>query len=139
MPLQNTFQVKEQTLTDTPLLVFDCELANGQVERWSTHQVTIGGNVYSARVLQNNLFTMQTASDQGLDAIPKISLTLANADSHFSQIEREVGFKGAKITARFLFFDLRAGAPATASTVLFRGIANPPEEIREATFRLSAI
>ena len=47
----NIFQIKEQALTDTPLLVFDCELANGQAERWSTHQVTIAGNVYSARVL----------------------------------------------------------------------------------------
>jgi hypothetical protein len=137
--VQNIFQVKEQTLTDTPLLVFDCLLANGQVERWSTHQVTVSGNLYSARVLQNNLFSIQTASDQGLDAIPKISLKLANADSHFSQIERSVGFKGAKITARFLFYDLRNDAPVTAGTVLFQGIANAPDEIREATFQLSAI
>lgn len=137
--MQTIFQVKEQALTDTPLLVLDCDLANGQVERWSTHQVTISGNAYSARVLHNNLFTMQTASDQGLDAIPKLSLTLANADSHFSQIERSVGFKGAKITAKFLFYDLRADAPVTGSTVLFQGIANPPEDMRESTFQLSAI
>ena len=139
MPFQNIFEAKEQSVTDTPLLVFDCELANGDVERWSTHQVTIEDKVYNGRVLQNNLFTMQTASDQGLDAIPKISLTLANADSHFSQIERTIGFKGAKVTTRFLFYDLRTGLSVTESTVLFPGIANPPEEIREATFRLSAI
>jgi hypothetical protein len=139
MPLQNNFQVKEQELTDTPLLVFDCLLADGQTERWSTHQVTIGGNVYSARVLGSTLFEMQTATDQGLDGIPKIALTLANADSHFSQIERETGFKGAKITASFLFYDLRADAPVTDGMVIFQGIANPADEIREATFRLSAI
>jgi hypothetical protein len=137
--VQNIFQVKEQALTDTPLLVFDCELANGQVERWSTHQVTISGNLYSARVLQNNLFSIQTASDQGLDAIPKISLKLANADSHFSQIERSTGFKGAKLTARFLFHDLRTDTPLTESVVLFQGISNPPEEIRESVFQFSAI
>ncbi len=137
--MQNIFQVKEQTLTDTPLLVFDCQLADGRMERWSTHEVTVSGNLYRARVLQNNLFTIQTASDQGLDAIPKISLQLANADSHFSQIERAVGFKGAKITARFLFYDLRAGTPVTDGTVLFQGIANPPDEIRESVFQLSAI
>src|SRR5690242_7135643 len=110
--MEDTFVLKEQALTDTPLLVFDCVLTNGNVERWSTHQATIDGTVYEARVLQNNVFEMQTASDQGLDAIPKISLTLANADSHFSQIERETGFKGARIRARFLFYDLRTDTPA---------------------------
>src|SRR6185295_12556092 len=60
-------------------------------------------------------------------------------DSHFSQIERSIGFKGAKITARFLFYDLRGDSAATDGIVLFQGIANPPEEIREATFQLSAI
>ena len=74
--MQNIFELKEQALTDTPLLVFDCELGDGQVERWSTHQVTVSGKLYSARVLQNNLFSIQTASDQGLDAIPKVSLKL---------------------------------------------------------------
>src|SRR5205814_2847199 len=64
---------------------------------------------------------------------------LANADSHFSQIERAVGFKGAKLTARVLFYDLRADAAVSDGTVLFQGIANPPEEVREATFQLSAI
>jgi Putative phage tail protein len=137
--VQNIFQLKEQALTDMPLLVFECELANGQVERWSTHEVTIGGNVYRARVLQNDLFSIQTASDQGLDAIPRISLKLANADSHFSQLERAVGFKGAKITARFLFYDLRADTAESDCPVLFQGIANSPDEIREATFQLSAI
>ncbi len=37
-----------------------------------------------------------------------ISVTLANADSHFSEIERETGFKGAQVTIRFLFYDLAA-------------------------------
>src|SRR5215470_5515442 len=130
---QTTYQVKELPLTDTPLLVFDCRLSNGQVERWSTHQVTVNGNLYSARVLQNNLFAMQMASNLGLDAIPKISVTLANADSHFSQIERNTGFKGSKITVSFLFYDLRADSAVTTPMVLFQGIANPPDEIREAT------
>ena len=133
------FEIKEQSITDAPLLMFDCELANARVERWCTHAVTVNGNAYNARVLQHNLFSIQTASDQGLDAIPKISITLANADSYFSQIEREVGFKGAKITVYFAFCDLRSGTAVSENTVLFRGVANPPEEIREATFRLSAI
>src|SRR5262245_5241896 len=114
--------LKEQTVAETPLLLFDVSLASGQVERWSTHQVTVDGQTYSARVLRHNLFEIQTASEHGIDALPKLSLTLANADSHFSQIEAAVGWKGAKVTATFLFYDLVANLPATESMVLFQGI-----------------
>src|SRR5215831_7627848 len=93
------FELKEQTVTDTPLLVFDCQLSNGQTEHWSTHTVAIGGATYSARVLRHNVFELQASSDQGVDGVPRISLVLANADSHFSQIERTTGWKGAKLTA----------------------------------------
>jgi hypothetical protein len=137
--MSTIFQVKEQTVTDTPLLLFDCQLAGGQVEHWSTYQVAVGGTTYAARVLRHNLFEIQTSSDQGVDAIPRVSLALANADSHFSQLERAGGFKGAFITARFLFFDLRQGVASTDISTLFLGIANAPDEITESTFRLSAI
>lgn len=137
--MANAFELKEQAVAETPLLLFDCELPGGTVERWSTHRVECDGATYEARVLRHNVFEMQAASDQGLDGIPRISLTLANADSHFSQIERTVGWKGAKLTARFVFFDLKAGAPASETVVIFSGTANPPEEITEATFRLAAV
>lgn len=136
--MQTIYQIKEQAVTDTPLLLFVCELPGGRVERWSTHRALVDGQTYEARVLRHNLFEIQTASDQGVDAIPKVSLALANADSHFSEVERSVGFKGAKITAQFLFYDLRAKAPASDCRVLFQGIANPPDEITESVFRLSA-
>ncbi len=136
--MQSIFTIKEQTVTETPLLLFDCELAGGQVDRWSTHRVNPEGTLYAARVLKHNLFEVQTASDHGIDAIPRVSVTLANADSHFSQIERAVGFKGARITVRFLFYDLRSDVAASEAVVLFRGVANPPEEITDATLRLTA-
>jgi hypothetical protein len=79
-----------------------------------------------------------TASDQGVDSIPRVTLTLTNADSHFSEIERSTGWKGAKITVRFAFLDLATGEATTEATTIFHGIANPPEEITEKTFRLSA-
>src|SRR5258708_6230056 len=137
--MSTIFQHKEQSATETPILLFDCELSNGQIERWSTHTVAVGGNSYQPRVLRHNLFEMQTASDLGVDAIPKASITLANADSHFSEIERSVGWKGASVTVRFLFFKLKQQAPETESLILFKGLANPPEEITESTFRLTAV
>src|ERR1017187_4633925 len=101
--MQSTSSLKEQAVTDTPLLVFDCVLSNGTTESWSTHKVTVGATTYAARVIQHSSFDIQTASDQGVDGSPKISMVLANADSHFSEIERATGWKGARLTVGFLF------------------------------------
>src|SRR5579864_1559803 len=115
------FQEKEQSATETPILLFDCSLSNGQTEHWSTHKVTVSGTTYAPRVLQYNIFQMQTSSDMGVDAIPKISVTLANADSHFSEIERQTGWKGASVTVTFLFYKLTTGLPDTETMVIFKG------------------
>lgn len=130
-------QYKEQEAPPTPLFLFDCLLSSGVTQRWSTHAVTVGGNAYGARLLQHNLFTLQASSNEGLDAAQKITVTLANADSHFSQIDRETGFKGAQVTIQFLFYDVAAGAAASEARVIFRGIGNPPDEITESAFRLT--
>src|SRR5713101_8722256 len=100
------FQTKEQSVIDTPLLLFECQLQGAAAELWSTHTVTVNSKTYVSRVLRHNVFEIQTASDQGVDAIPKISIVLANADSHFSELERTIGWKGAKLTVSFLFYDL---------------------------------
>jgi len=136
--MQTISELKEQAVTETPLIVFDCVLSNGQAEHWSTHAVTAGGTQYAARVLQHSAFDIQTASDQGVDGSPRISIVLANADSHFSEIERATGWKGAQLTVSFLFYDLRNNAPLTDSVVVFQGICNPPDQIKEATLRLTA-
>ena len=129
--------LKEQELLETPLLLFDCELPSGVVERWSTHAVQFAGRDYSPRVQRHNVFEIRAASDDGIDAAAKLSITLANADSHGSQIDRTVGWKGSKLTVWFLFFDLKQGAAVSETVALFRGVANPPEEITEETIRLS--
>jgi hypothetical protein len=134
----SNFELKEQEITETPLLVFDCTLADGRVERWSTHRATVDDVTYDARVLGHNVFEMQAGSEQGVDGIPRISIVLANADSHFSEIERAVGWKGARLKAGFLFYDLRRDEAASEVSWLFQGLCNPPDEIREATFRITA-
>src|SRR5271169_6577123 len=137
--MQAISDLKEQAVTDTPLMVFDCVLSNGQAEHWCTHSLTAGGNAYLARVIQHSAFDIQTASDQGIDGSPQISIVLANADSHFSEIERSVGWKGAKLTVGVLFYDLRNQLPLTDTTVVFQGICNPPDRCDETTFPISAI
>jgi hypothetical protein len=136
--MQTIFELKEQAVTDTPLLLFDCVLPDGQTEHWSTHAVSVGEIAYSARVLRHNVFELQASSDQGVDGVPRISLVLANADSHCSEIERATGWKGARLTAGLVFYDLRNAAPLTERSVIFQGICNPPDEILEATFRITA-
>ncbi len=136
--MQTISSLKEQAVTDTPLILFDCVLPNGDAEHWCTHAVSVNNVSYAARVLQHSSFDIQTASDQGVDGSPKISVTLANADSHFSEIERAIGWKGAQLTVSFLFYDLRNDVSLTDAAVVFQGICNPPDLIKEATFRLTA-
>jgi hypothetical protein len=133
------YDLKELAVTDTPLLLFQCVLQNGQAEYWSTHQVTYGGNTYAPRVMKNNVFAVQTASGQGVDAIPRVSLSMANADSYFSELERSVGWKGATLTVTFLFYNLLEGAATSDAAVLFQGIVNPPDQSTESLFQLSAV
>src|ERR1039457_7265741 len=118
--------------------LFDCVLADGGTEHWSTHAVSVGGVAYSARLLGHNVFELQASSGQGIDGVPKISLVLGNADSHCSEIERATGWKGARLTAGLVFYDLRNGVPLTDRSVIFQGICNPPDEILEGTFRITA-
>lgn len=136
--MQTVSELKECAVADTPLVVFDCVLPNGESEHWCTHGIAIGGTSYAARVIQHSAFDIQTASDQGVDGSPTITLLLANADSHFSEIEQSTGFRGAKITVSFVFYDLPNNALLTDTVVVFQGICNPPDQIKEATFRVTA-
>lgn len=129
--------LKEQEVLETPLLLFDCELPSGAVEHWCTHYVTVGGAEYQARVLRHNLFDIKAASEDGFDGVSKVSLTLSNVDSHFSQVERGKGWKGARLTARFVFYALRSQTPASDSQAVFLGLGNAPDEITESTIQLT--
>lgn len=132
-------QIKEGSQTDTPLLLFRCVLPSGDVERWSTHQIQFGVEYYSARVVEHNLFDLQLSSDDAMDGISKLTLSLANADSRLSEINAAIRMKGAQLTVYFAFADLQIGLVTTDSTVLFRGISGDPEEVTENLFVLSFI
>lgn len=128
--------VKEQTEIPTPLFLFDCVLANGERDFWSTHRVEIAGNTYQPRVLKQNRFELRAAAD-GVDSRSTLTLELANLDSHFSQRERSIGWKGAKVTVRLAFYDLFANAAVTDPVAIYTGAADPPSEISETRFILS--
>ncbi len=137
--MTSIYEIKQREVTDTPVLLFECLLSNGSTERWSTHQVEVDGNLYKARVLRHNLFDIRAMSEDGVDGLSKVSITLANADSYFSQVEREIGLKGGKVKVTFLFVDLRTGMVTSDQRVVFRGLSNPPDEISESTLRLTFV
>lgn len=135
--MDSIYSVKERPIPDTPVLLFECKMPNGTFERWSSHGFDFGSDTYNSRLLAHNLFEIRAGGEDGYDGIAKLSVTLANADSRFSQLERTVGFKGARITVRFVFYDAKTGAATTDSVVLFRGVGHAAEEITEATCRVS--
>jgi hypothetical protein len=135
--MPSAHELKELATVETPLLLFECQLKSGEVERWSTHAVEVDSKAYQARVLRHNLFEMRSGSDDGVDGLARISLTLANADSRFSEIERQTGWKGARLTVRFVFYNLATKAAASDPVALFRGVAGAPDEITESTLRIT--
>jgi hypothetical protein len=130
-------EIKQLAEADTPLLFFECLLPSGDYQYWSTHSISFNGNDYSARVLKHNLFDLQLSSDDAMDGISEISVTLANADSALSQIDTVIGLKGSQLTVYFAFADLPTLTVTTESTVLFRGVAGDPDEIVEDFLNLS--
>ena len=137
--MQTLLELKEAESTLTPLLLFDCAFSDGTKKHWCTQTLTLGSSVYEPRVCHNNLFEVQTASDQGVDTIPKLTLELANADSIISELERAKGFKGAKLTCSFVFYDLVNKAIGAKPIILFQGVFNSPELITETTLKVTAI
>ncbi len=104
--------LKELEVPGTPLFLFDCTLSSGDVQRWSTHNLSANGQQYLGRVLKHNVFDLESSPEAATDGVSKVSITLANADSFLSSIERNIGWKGAWLTVTFLFFDLKNGVAA---------------------------
>ncbi len=137
--MQSPFIAKEAAAADTPVFLFECNMTDGTAQRWSSQTIQWSGNQYAGRVLKHNLFEAQVASDTQIGGSPKLSFELANADSYFSTVEQQTGFKGAQLVVRSLFADTNTGMATSDAIVVFRGIVNSPEQITETTFRLSAL
>src|ERR1700692_2052020 len=121
MPTINV--LKELEVPGTPLFLFDCTLPSGDIQHWSTHPVTVNGQAYLARVLKHNAFELNSSPESATDGASTVSITLANADSLLSAIERNIGWKGSQLTVTFLFFDLKNNVTMSESQVAYRGIA----------------
>src|ERR1700691_572384 len=111
--------LKELEVPGTPLLLFNCTLPTGDIQYWSTHNVTVNGQQYLSRVLKHNIFDLNSSPEAATDGVSTVSITLANADSFLSSIEQDIGWKGSGLVATFLFFDLTNQVGASNSQGCF--------------------
>lgn len=133
----NIYQVKEQEVADTPVLLFHCSFRDGTQEYWSTFDLSYEGNLYRPRVLAHNTFDLRYGAESSVDGQGRVGISLANADGHFSQIERANGWKGATLLVRLCFFDLKLGVATTNARVMFAGVCTGLNEVTESTVKLS--
>ncbi len=131
------YTVKEQEVTDTPVLLFHCSFKNGMEEYWSTYDLSYLGNSYRPRVLAHNTFDLRFGAEDSIDGQSRVSVTLANADGHLSQIERTTGWKGASLQVSVCFFDLKQGIATSDTRVVFSGLCTALNEVTESSVRLS--
>jgi hypothetical protein len=137
--MESILTAKEQPTVGTPLLLFDCTLADGHELHWSSRTIDHAGAHYEGRVLRHNIFEAQAGSDTQIGGAPRLTFELANADSALSQIEQEIGFKGARLLVHSAFAGVSGNTIGTDSIAVFSGLMNPPDLITETAFRLSAI
>jgi hypothetical protein len=135
--MTNIEVMKEQQVTATPVLLFDCRFADGSVERWATHKVQAEGHDYEARVVSHGTFELRLPGDDTVDRAGRVSLIVSNTDGRISQLDRTKGFKGAKLVVRLAFFELETGELATPIEAVYSGVGQPAEEILEDEARLS--
>lgn len=130
-------QLKQLTIADTPVFLFQFAVPSGPTEYWSTHPVAMGGQSYSARVLRHNAFQLRASMDPSADGQVGLTVVLANADGICAEVEQEYGWKGTRVTVQFAFFDLASGAATSEARVIFCGIANPVQEITDSQCRVT--
>lgn len=129
-------EMKEQTTTGTPVLLFDCVFADGSTERWATHKVRGDEHDYDARILSHSSFEVRIPGEEALDSAGRASVSVSNVDGRISQLDRSAGFKGARLLVRFGFFDLESGLAETPLEAVYSGVGQPANEIREDSARL---
>lgn len=107
--------------------------------RAATTGVQYGGHDYIPQIQNQTIAATQAMSSGGIDATPEVTLALADADRYlWLTYEKPIGFKGAQVTLRFVFFDLVAQVFSTDSAIIFVGICDSPN-MTEDTMSLRAV
>ena len=152
MSLGTIAAIKEQSpITASPVVLievtFDQYLqASPPVLRLASHMLSgtaeggggfpYGGHDYLPRLRNTDMALQQMLSSQGIDFVPEVKLDLNDADgSIFADWEMFLGFKGATLTARFVFWEANTTNFSDDSLILFVGTcaaASCPDELTTA-------
>jgi len=84
-----------------------------------THALAVDAAAYAPRVLRHNLFEMQTASNLGVDTIPKCRLRWRTWIHISLRLRRSVGWKG-QCNHPVPVLQAEEGAPETETLILFK-------------------
>ena len=137
--MTSTHQHKYTEELLTPVLLFDCTLADGSVERWSTHSATWNGISYAPRVVENSGLSIALLADDGADWGNRMTVVLANTDGYVTRLHRSENLKGASVLASFAFLDPESGTIASTPEAVFTGIGDAPEELTTSVGRINFI
>lgn len=123
----------------TPVLLFDCTLADGAIERWSTHKATWQGTAYSPRVVTNSGFSIGLLADDGVDWGNRMSVVLVNTDGYVTHLHHAENLKGCTLLVSFAFLDPESGQIQSTPEAVFSGIGDAPEELTTSSARMNFI
>ena len=146
MALTDIASAKDAQQSFQPLLLATITFNGGTVYRASTHPLNTaeggyqyGGNNYIGRIISQDISAVQGYDSGGIDIIPRVSLTLADADKALKTGYEDVyGFSGATLDLVFVFWDADSSTFSSDSILRFRGICDPAQCDAE-TITVSAI
>lgn len=137
-------------ITSQSLVLCQIQLVDGSLVNVSTHPINsseggaqyLGVN-YFARLSDQNLGAVQARSDQGIDRIPSVTLTIENADENlWAAVEGSgVGWKGAIVTLIRVFWTADTSTFSSDNAVPFVGIidsAVTEKSVRGEVIKLTA-
>jgi len=125
------------TFTDSPATIL----------RLCTHPLRVsdggfqyGGNDYLPRILNQDIAATQAMSEQGIDLAPSVNLILSDGDRFiWTNHEKAIGFKGAKLKLEFIFWDADTATFSSDIKVIFVGICGPAQLDNEDEISVSAV
>jgi hypothetical protein len=137
---------KELARTYQPLLLAEFVFTDGTVLRCATHGLRTSdggfqyaGNDYLPRILNQDIAALQILSEQGIALPPSVSIQLNDGDKYiWTNYEKAKGFKGAKLTLRFVFWNVDANDFSSDYLTPFVGFCSAPS-LDETTLTVRAV
>lgn len=135
MALTTINAAKDIAVSYQPLYLATITFSDAAVLRLSTHPLNTaeggyqyGGNNYYGRILRMDLGAIQGFDQGGIDIVPRVSLTLADADKELLiNYEQAKGFRGATLVLDFLLWDAGTSTFSSDSIRKFSGICDPAQ------------